>query len=85
VVSQRRIRSAPADPYHKLKGELSAYWAYSVNREYTKPSIKIPFVVSLSNYWNDWNEAPRWNDWNYFPTFACCLPPRASFTLNIEP
>jgi hypothetical protein len=28
---------------------------------------------------NDWNEAPRWNDWNYFPTFACCLPPRAFF------
>jgi hypothetical protein len=27
----------------------------------------------------DWNEAPRWNDWNYFPTFACCLPPRAFF------
>jgi hypothetical protein len=32
MVSQRRLRSAPADP--QIKAELSAYCAYSVNREY---------------------------------------------------
>jgi Txe/YoeB family toxin of Txe-Axe toxin-antitoxin module len=31
---RRDAFDAPADPYHKLKGELSAYWAYSVNREH---------------------------------------------------